>query len=498
MNTKILPINDKPSIKSYIHHSYTNAIIENDQIASICIDNMNEHEWVVPDSDINYEIDKELNLIKLRDKKDRMSTSFYIKRNTNPKDELIINIYDIKLTDSLAYVRLSIGTDEQFLEEQDEDIFFRWNQYDITMNNTHLSYPSHFYSYYKIKKQGNSIYFSISRDKVTWELLYCNKISELDSLETFFYIKIYYGINQYVQWKNMNYIQLFYNEADYNTVYLDYYMFPRKGFDASYQYFCHFLDTEYVDLTQILEYYKNIHDFIKHSIDQNYYVNISLNEYYILNRAAYNQIEYYHFNLFYGYNDDLREYFVLGYNENGKLVTTSISYALLEEKIYGDNIVRYKYNVNPCKYKFNIQHVVQSIKEYFYSIDSSLKFAGILGNRLGCYGIQIFDKLRFTKTGTQLLIDDRRISFVLYEHCRLMEERTLYMNSQGYLKCNLTENLLLKCGQMVRDSEILKNLVIKNKLVHNNMKKRIMDSLEKLYYSEKDFYELLLEALPYE
>ena len=50
---------------------------------------------------------------------------------------------------------------------------------------------------------------------------------------------------------------------------------------------------------------------------------------------------------------------------------------------------------------------------------------------------------------------------------------------------------------MVHDSEILKNLVIKNRLVHN-MEKRIMDSLEKLYYSEKDFYELLLEALPYE
>lgn len=494
MNTKILPMNNKPSITSYVHHSYTNAIIDDDRIATVYIDSIKDHRWVIPNSDINYEINKELGLLKLKNKKDRMSTSFYIKRKSNEDDEIILKINDIKLIDSLTFVRLSIGTDEQFLEELDQDFFFKWNQYDITMKDKKLSYPSHFYLYYKVTKHGNSIRIGISKDKETWDTLYYDENAAFDSDELFFFIKIYYGNNQYEQWKYMNYIQLFYNESDLNTVYLDYYMFPRKGVDASYQYCCHFLDTEYISLTQSLDYYKSLHDYIKHSINQSYYINISLNEFYIPNRMAFKKKDYHHFNLFYGYSDELQEYYILGYNENGQLVTTSIPYAILDEKIYGDNVVRYKYNVNPCEYKFNIEYVVQSIREYLYSIDSSINFAGILGNRTGSYGIQIFDKLRFTESGKKLLINDRRISFVLYEHCRLMKDRILYMDRNGFLNGNLMDDLLLKCEQMVHDSEILKNSVIKNRLVHT-FEKKIMDLLEKLYYSEKDFYELLLKIL---
>lgn len=122
----------------------------------------------------------------------------------------------------------------------------------------------------------------------------------------------------------------------------------------------------------------------------------------------------------------------MGYNERGKLITTAIPYAIFWEEIYGDYVVWYKYSVNTFEYKFNIQYVIQSIREYFYSIDSSFKFSGILGSRTGCYGIKIFDKLRFTESGKQLLMNDKKISSVLYEHCRLMQERVLYMGRNGF------------------------------------------------------------------
>lgn len=80
MNTKILPINKNPGITSYIHHSYTNAIIDDDRIATVYIEKINNYRWVIPNRDISYEIDKEQSILKLRDKKNRMSTSFYIMR----------------------------------------------------------------------------------------------------------------------------------------------------------------------------------------------------------------------------------------------------------------------------------------------------------------------------------------------------------------------------------------------------------------------------------
>lgn len=113
MNTKILPINKNPGITSYIHYSYTNAIIDDDRIATVYIENMINHQWVIPNSDISYEIDKEQSILKLRDKKNRMSTSFYIKRKCDREDELIVKLDDVKILDNLTSACISIGTDEQ-------------------------------------------------------------------------------------------------------------------------------------------------------------------------------------------------------------------------------------------------------------------------------------------------------------------------------------------------------------------------------------------------
>ena len=491
MPQKILHINSNPIITSYVQHSYTNAIVDNNRIATVYIDNISDFELGNEEPDLYYEINQDLNTLELKDKKQRRSNSFHVKRKCKQIDEVIVKLNEVKLLDSLTFVRVSIGTDEEFLE--DRDFFLRWNQYDITLRDTHVSHPSHFYLYYKLTKTNNLVQVSVSKDREDWKMIYTEDMN-LTQQDVNIYIQIYYGKNQYEEWKYMNYIQLFYNESDVNTVYLDYFMFPRKGVDASYQYLCHFLDTEYINVTKCLDYYENIHHYIKDSIEQDYYVNMSLDEYYVPGRFAYKKVGYHHFNLFYGYNDELQEYYILGYNDRGKLATSAIPYHVLQSEMYGENIVRYKYSVNSCEIKFDINYIKQAIQEYVYGIDSSLKFSNILSNREGCYGLNIFDKLRFTERGRDLIIYDKRISFVLYEHCKLMKERLLFLNDRGFIFEDRKNEINSMCEQMLHDAEVLKNTVIKNQLVHN-MNENVLELLDCLFLSEKEFYLMFLQNI---
>lgn len=496
MEIKNLPINSNSSITSYVQHSYVNAIIENHNIADIYIDNVNETLWSFQQNDISYEINKETSAIKLSGKENRQSTSFYMFKKCNHIDEIIIKINDFKLIDSLSFVSLSISTDKQFGTQNTSVFYFKWNQYDITTNDTNLSYDSHFMAYYKLSKIGDRVQVNISNNRTNWYKLIDSEL-KLNAEETDIYlgVNIYFGENQYIKWKNMNYIQLFYNEFDRNGVFLDYFMFPRKGVDAGYQYVCHFLDTEYVDdVDDYIKYYDNINTYIKNCIRHGYYLNICLDEYYVPERNAYRKYHYNHYNLFYGYNDKNQTYSILGYNQKGKLSISVIPYELMIENIYGQFIVKYRLKVNPCAYEFQISYIIQMIDEYLNGLNSSLKFAGLLSNRQGTFGIKIFEKLLYTEKGRDLLVHDVRISFVLFEHCKLMRDRLQYIEENGYIPLDERDRINELCNKMLRNSEILMNVVLKNQIVlkcENN----VIRLTNELYNSEKIFYTNLLVIL---
>lgn len=492
---RILEINKTPQLTSYVQHSYTNAIIDKQMIASFYVNDLNRNRWEAQRSDILWICNKEADIMHLCEAKGRISASFCMKRKCSVTDEVVVKLVDIKLVDSMSYICLGINENGKIIDKQKSNFWFYWNQYDITTDNGHISYGDHFNLYYRMTRSDNSIQISVSRDMKKWDVLYSSVCKLSASKEYDFYIEIYYGENQYEHWIGTNYVQLFYDENDVNEVYLDYYMFPRKGSDASYQYLCHFLDSEYIDFQQ---YQKiegvNIHRFIKNSILQDYYVNICLDEYYISERCAYFSYNYSHYNLFYGFDDKKREYYILGYGANGKLVTSTLPYKIMKKPIYENSIVRYRYRVNQCEYKFQLSYLKDLLWEYLEGGNSSQRYAGLLANRDGIYGIKIFEKLTNTERGKRLLIEDRRISYVLYEHCKLMQSRLSYLNKKGYIHMDNRRELLEKCNLMVKTSEVIKNLVIKNFFYHN-YESNIIVNVNKLKEAEIDFLECLVEYL---
>ena len=491
---KILELNKSPRLTSYVHHSYTNSIIDRTSIASLFVNDLCNLSWNMDEVDVEYACDMEKNLICISERQGRVSTSFKLWRSCQSKDEVIVKLQDIKLLDSLSNIRLEIR-DREATEDEEASFWFYWNQYDMTMEKGHISYPNHFKKYYKLHRENDEVKICVSSNLKKWDVVY-ERVTALSELkDPIITVTIYYGYNQYEQWVQMNYVQLFYNIKDRNTVYLDYYMFPRKGSDASYQYLCHFLDTEYIEC-QPNKCVEGIPlcQYLKNSIFNDYYVNVCLNEYYIERRGAYKAFDYEHYNLIYGYSDKEKLFYLLGYNSNGKLEISTLPFKLLEKSLSGSTLVRYKYNVNNCKYGFKLFFLKELLLEFINGSNSSRRYAGLLENREGVYGIKVFDQLCNSEDGRRIIIEDRRMSFLLYEHCKLMQSRLRFLDKSGYLKPHCQAELSEKCECMVKTSEILKNLVIKN-IMHPRFKDNIFEQLIRLKKYELDFVQSLVSNL---
>lgn len=488
----ILPIVESPSMNSYVHHSYPLAIIEDKSIGSFYVGSRFDKPWKIEETDASVDYNPETNQLILENKKGRTDSTLKLTRLCDTNDEMIVKINDFFLYDNLAYVSMSVGNRQQLAEE--EVNFFRWNQYDISVKERKIAFDGHFYLYYRMRKTESHIEVCASNDCSSWLTVYEMDAVYDASQDVCFQVEIYYGENYFEYWKNMNYIQMVYNGRDCNTVYLDYFTYPRKRYDASYQEFSYFLDTEYLLLDECLGIYENVISFIKDSIDRNYYVNIDIDEQYIPERQDLEKKEYYHFNLFHGYDDEKQELYALGYNQSGRLKSVPISYSVMNRNILGSNVVRYKKNVNTAKYAFSIDYVVNSLEEYLYGVDSSEKFMGVIGKQQGVYGINVFEELLHTERGKELIVTDRRLSFVLYEHCLKMVERLAFIDRLHYLNKDNREALLEFGNRMLKTAETLKNRVIKN-IYTQNQEERILEKLNELYEIEKEFYVELIGSI---
>lgn len=411
----ILPINIYPSITSYIHHSYVNAIIESNELLNLYVKDIGNYVWLSNSIDIDYRI----------------------------KDDCLYLIGDTKK-----------------------------------------------YVYYKVVKKNMVISAYISTNGEKWLLLAENIISnDINYKDIVLTLHIYFGNEQYLTWKYMNFLHLVYRKEDFNGINLDYYIFPRKDIDASYNSYCHFIDTTYDDYNDYTTIFSSIQDYIKWNIDHSYYVNVCLDEFYLGKTNAH----YNHFSLIYGYDNENSIYNILKINSNGKLIKTTIDYDVFSvDKIITSNIiVKYRLNINASVASFNIQLFTLQIKEFVAGIDPSIRSANILTHQKGVYGLQIFYELMYTQEGRNKLIEDRRISFVLYEHCCIMKDRLYYLVENEFLKSNDIDKLVLLCAEMLITSEMLKNLVIKN-MVLKNLESDIMKKLELLFSQETFFYSTLL------
>lgn len=80
-------------------------------------------------------------------------------------------------------------------------------------------------------------------------------------------------------------------------------------------------------------------------------------------------------------------------------------------------------------YNLNVKTVCKMLKEYRFSVDSSYREELNVNKKLRYYGIQIYDIL----LNNLHKLSDHRISYIIYEHKKIMVARIDYFKEKGLL-----------------------------------------------------------------
>lgn len=493
MEIRKLPINDKPSIYTCIHHAYPVAIIESKELAFINIVDYSETKWNTITNGTSIRCSKDD--IVIYDNLEDMESDTIFWGECEGIRELIVKIDYIKQIDTSYFIDFfAFGTDlESEILAEDKSRGFRWNPFGIFIGKKMYYYDTKVYVYIKIQCINSGIVGFTSKDGKEWRII--GEIICDESKRSRLGIHYHAGKNRFSIWKKMNLIQLTYNEDDpYKGIYLDYFCFPRKNIDNSYFWFGNFIDTYYDVIYDVLDCFDSIHTYIRWNICHQFYVNICLDEFYVPERSVYGKEHYKHYNLFYGFNDEEKVYYVMGYGVKSIPVVSMVPYDVLtEENILSENLIRYKFStstVNPLQ--FNLQVVKNGIYELLNDIDSSEKYAGLCTNENLVYGLSILKKFVITEKGKKNIRNDKRIAFGLCEHARLMKERIEFLIENDYLRTERAEELIYKADKAVQITKNLLGLILKNSM--KTIETKIIDhTVMDLYDTNKSLYQMILE-----
>jgi len=495
----ILPINEKPSIITCIHHAYPCAIIESKELAIVSVNNFLSYKWNYKTYDTAIQFND--GVIKILEDGKGENTNAVLWRKCEELDEMLINVEYIKVSNFTRYIDIFLFHNdlENEILKEDKTCGIRWNPYGYFIEKNMYSFDTNLYTYIKLCLQKTYIECYASKDGDTWEYIDQKDLPQIYiDKDLNIGIHIYCGKNQFRVWKYMNFIQLIYNESNpYKGIYLDYYFFPRKNYDNSYFYFSNFIDTHYDLLYDALDCFPSIHEYLQWNIKHLYYVNLCLDEYYVVDRKAYKKYHYNHYNLFYGFDDNKRIYYIMGYGMNSTPVISEISYDVLNYNniITSANIVRYKYLANQVtELKFSIKPIISGLYEFLHDVNSSEKVGNLITGENVFYGISVLKKLATTDIGKQNIRSDKRIAYLLFEYSRIMEERLNYLYENNYLKKDQYISLFEHNVKIQQISSILLNLVLKNMIKPIN-DDRIDHTLLRLYENNKIFIEKFLNIL---
>lgn len=354
------------------------------------------------------------------------------------------------------------------------------------------------YTFLKLRIENGLVKGYASKDGINWEYLTEKQIPYSDNTSKMHIgIHMYFGIDYFTIWKSMNFIQLIYNhENEWKGIDLDYYFFPRKNVDNSYMYFPNFLDTYYDVIYDVLDCFSTIHEYIQWNIKHMFYPEICLDEFFVPNRYSYNESHYKHYNLFYGFDDERKIYYIMGYGRNSKPIISELPYDVFENDIIrSEKIVRYKFSTNDViNLKFNINAVKSGLFEYLNSINSSEKVANLLTEEPLEYGVSIMKILANNPRARFKVRDDQRIPFCILEHSKLMKERIQFLYKNNYLKEESYFQLEIRCDEIIRIASMIMAVVLKNSISSINTD-RLDGYLLQLYDLERELCQKLLNEL---
>ena len=246
-------------------------------------------------------------------------------------------------------------------------------------------------------------------------------------------------------------------------------------------------------------------DFIERQINNNYYLNVTLDQY-ELNCSKYFQKKHkYHITFIYGYDSENELVYIADFYGGQKLTFQTISYSNLNSGFFSvrvKNAREWEVEIFLLKYvdntyDTNIKLLIRFLDDYLNGIDSFLKYTFSFRHKevLIRYGIEYYDMLlehcqSVGKNGTL----NTTIFHVLFDHKELMRIRLEYLTKIGLILGDTS--LSTDFNNLQEKTLSIRNMVMKyNILKNNNIITRIIIALVELRKIDKNLTFKLRNAI---
>ena len=306
----------------------------------------------------------------------------------------------------------------------------------------------------------------------------------------------------YLPWFHSNYIQLycppnFQNPSRNRTMKFNFYRRPDQRVS-----FSPYLKVQLLNRDLIFKSPTDILPFIVACIDKGYYIQPTVDEYFLPDSAAYQKRHLVHETLIYGY--DKQTFVGIGYNKNGDYASYHIIFSELEQAIvhadltghYDPEGLRlFKYDSH-ARYDFDIYLVREQITDFLHSRNTSHRFRMVANPADGAYGLATYSCLKsyiesFLYSPFSF---DIRPAHILWEHKKCMVDRLNYMEDQGYLKSE--DGFSVQYDGLARKTGMLRMMLLKFKITRSpDLIRRVLSNLDGIEEAEQSLLQDLVKKL---
>ena len=305
----------------------------------------------------------------------------------------------------------------------------------------------------------------------------------------------------YLPWFHSNYIQLYcpYNLQNLSSRTLKFNFYRRPDQRVS---FSPYLKVQILDRDLIFKSPTDILPFVVACLDKGYYIQPTVDEYFLPDSAAYQKRSLVHETLIYGY--DNQTFAGIGYNKNGDYASYHIMFSELEQAIVhadltghydpdGLRLFRYDSHV---RYDFDIHLVREHLEDFLFSKNTSHRFRLLANPTDGAYGLATYPFLKSYIESflySPLSFDIRPVH-ILWEHKKCMVDRLNYMEDHGYLKSE--DGFSMQYEELARKTGMLRMMLLKFKITRSpDLIHRVLSNLDDIGEVEQCLLQGLVKKL---
>lgn len=263
------------------------------------------------------------------------------------------------------------------------------------------------------------------------------------------------------------------------------------------------LNVQRIDRPLLDRYIPDLQQFVIDCIQSEHYVHLYVDEYFVPHRVPFQRAHILHDLLIHGYNDELHEFHIAGFDEQGFYRQTTISYQQFQQAISLEHCL--PRSPNPVllvslnthvDYELRVSNVVEELTHYYNGTLCASQHYGLIPSSEPVYGLNVYEALcQYIQHGAdhQLELETRPFQ-LLIEHKQLMRRRLDFLFAHQHLSS--ASKFEQTYAELARNIVSVRNKIIKYQLTEQErLLTAAQEQLRALQTKERECVQRIIDAL---